>query len=200
MGLHDVEFFLSQSARFVQDHVRYGNLPDVMQRCGMFHIEDKLIRQLIRIIPEFLQLIHDDPGISRRLPHMIPCGLIPALHHIRQHHDQCILHLRNGLGFCPECTDVITAVLRGLGQSLVHILDLVSGVDVQTTDPLHIFLERIFFIVSEFAGTEGHGIDGNDDVIFRDPEPDGDGENQEADKDQKQPRQEAQLLGGDHFQ
>ena len=57
MGLHDFKLFVRQFARLVQDHVRYIDFADVVQRSRAYHITHKFISQLLLINAFLFQFV-----------------------------------------------------------------------------------------------------------------------------------------------
>ena len=131
-------------------------------------------------------LLQDDPGVGGGLADVVAGALVPALHHVRQHQDQAVLHLGDGLPLLLDLADVVHGVAGGLGQGLVEVLDLVSGADIQAVEGLDAVLPGLLAVVSEAPGGDGHAVDGQDHAVLRQPQ------HQHQDKEEK-----AHKEGGD---
>ena len=183
MVLHLGILFVGELAGLVQQGVGHLDFAHVVERCGLDHVADILVRQHVGVDALPAQLLHDDAGVGRRLFHMVAGVFVPAFHHIRQHHDQAVLHAGDGGVFLLHILDVPGHILGGFGKGPVEILDLIPGVDIQAADGLHVQLLVRILPKGEFARGDGHGVEGQDQAGIRHPEADGNDEHGEGEEE-----------------
>ena len=88
-------------------------------------------------------------------------------------------------------------VLHGLGGGAIQVLDLVAGLYVQLSDALHRLVAAGFTVEGEIGRGHGHGVDGQDHAVFRQPERDGQDHDEEAEEEGHHAHQELIDAGGD---
>ena len=170
MLLHRAEFLVRQLAGLIQDRIGNVDLSHVVQRRRTDDAADEFIRHLLLIKAAFAHFIRDDLHIGSRFLDMVAGVLVTALHHVGQHHDQTVLHLRDGLIFVLDIGDIIHAVLRGFCNGMVQILDLVACPDAQLADAFDIFLTCLVTVVGKRTGRIRHRVDRQHDALLNDPQ------------------------------
>ena len=197
VGLHDLELLVGQLAGLVEDGVGHLDLAHVVQRRGVLHVVDELVGELIQVDALLAELVHDDAGVGRGLADVVAGALVAALDHVGQHQDQAVLQLADDLVLPLHLGDELHHVLGGLDHRVVQVLDLVAGADVQRLDALQRALPGGLAVVGEAAGGQRHGVDGQYDVVLRQPDAYGQDHDEEAEEQRYDPGQELVAAGGD---
>ena len=167
--LHQGELLVGQLAGLVEYGVGHLDLAHVVQRRGVLHVLHELVGQLVRVDAVPLQLAHDDAGIGGGLAHVVAGALVTALHHVGQHHDQTVLQLVDLLVLVLHLGDVLHHVPGGLDHGLVQVFDLVAGEYVEPLDLLQRDGPGGGAVEGELVRGHGHGVDGQYDVVLRQP-------------------------------
>ena len=194
MVLHLGIFFVRELAGLVQQGVGNLDLAHVMERGGVDHIVHILVGQLFGVDAFVPHLLHNDAGIGCRLLDVMSGVLVPALHHVRQHGDEAVLHAGDGGVFLLHVLDVLRHICRGLGKGPVEGLDLVPGADVQAADGLHVHPLIHVLTEGELFSRQGHGVEGQDQMAVRQPKADGNDEQSEGNKEGQRLCDEAALV------
>ena len=170
VGLHLLEFLVRELAGLVQNNVGNLDLAHVVQRRGVDHVFNIAVRQNLRELALLPKLLHDDVGVGGGLADVVAGALIAAFHHVRKHEDQAILHFADHGTLMLDGGDILHGLLGGLRQRVIEVFDLVARMDVETLDALDAAAAVLRVVEGKAAGGIGHGIDRQDDVVFREPD------------------------------
>ena len=159
MGLHDFKLFVCQFAGLIQNHVRYIDFADVMQRCRAYYVTNKLIRQLFLIYAFPFQFFQYDFYICRCLADMVPSILIPVFYHVGQGEQERVVHLTDRFVFVSDIRYVLDAVVGHFYESPVQVFNLVTGTDIQLADFCQIVFQGFFVVKYKTVRSFCHRVD-----------------------------------------
>ena len=151
-----------------------------MKRCRFDDVGDIFVGENISEMSRASEFFHDDAGIRSGFPHVFTGGGIAVFHHVGQHHNQAVLQFGKGIGLSLHVVVEFGRVLDGFRKGVIQVFQFVPGFDLKRVEGMLVFLQGVLVVILKFAGDEGHGVDGINDIVSGQPQREGQDEDEEA--------------------